>query len=132
MPSPDRRAWALLLIGKAEGDEVVLERLLDDFEVPDEVLGFHAQQAVEKRLKAILALHGIAFERTHSIGYLTSLLEANGIEAPPMREALEDLTPWAVSARYEGTAAGALDRRAARTLLSAVRDWSTALLERQV
>ena len=55
MPSPDERELASLLVRKAEGDEAILDRLLDDPDVPDDVLGFHAQQAIEKRLKAVLA-----------------------------------------------------------------------------
>ncbi|HTD57603.1 MAG TPA: HEPN domain-containing protein [Solirubrobacteraceae bacterium] len=81
-PSPEARELALLLVRKAEGDESILDRLLDDADVPDDVLGFHAQQAIEKRLKAVLAFYGIDYDRTHSIGYLTSLLEHHGIDLP--------------------------------------------------
>ncbi|HEX5527332.1 MAG TPA: HEPN domain-containing protein [Solirubrobacterales bacterium] len=55
---------------KAAGDEIVLRRLSDDDDVPDDVLGFHAQQAVEKMMKAVLALNGVTFERTHNLMYL--------------------------------------------------------------
>ncbi len=50
------------------GDEAILERLLDDHDVPDDPFGFHVQQAVEKRLKTVLALNEIEFQHTHSIG----------------------------------------------------------------
>jgi hypothetical protein len=36
---------ARVLMRKAAGDEIVLERLIEDGDVPDDVLGFHAQQA---------------------------------------------------------------------------------------
>jgi len=39
LPSPEDRELALLLARKAEGDETVLEKLLDDADVPDDVLG---------------------------------------------------------------------------------------------
>jgi hypothetical protein len=97
LPSPDGRELALLLVSKAEGDESILDKLLGDPDVPDDVLGFHAQQAIEKRLKAVLASRGIDFERTHSIGYLTALLEHHGIDLPERREQIEELTPWAVA-----------------------------------
>ena len=42
---------ALLFLRKAEQDDFVLELLLRLPESPDEVIGFHAQQAVEKRAK---------------------------------------------------------------------------------
>jgi hypothetical protein len=44
LPAPDGRALAERLSAKARGDELVLDRLLDDPTVPDDVLGFHAQQ----------------------------------------------------------------------------------------
>ena len=51
MMRPDR---ATVLFRKAAQDELVLERLLTDADVDDDTLGFHAQQAAEKRLKALL------------------------------------------------------------------------------
>jgi HEPN domain-containing protein len=128
LPSPDERELASLLVRKAEGDEAIRDRLLDDPDVPDDVLGFHAQQAIEKRLKAVLAFRGIDFERTHSIGYLTSLLEHHGIDLPNRREQIEELTPWAVAARYEDRIDEVLDRGAARELVSILRDWSGPIL----
>jgi HEPN domain-containing protein len=68
LPNPDARELALLLQRKAAGDEMILAKLLDDSDVPDDVLGFHAQQAIEKRMKAALALNEVEFEHTHSIG----------------------------------------------------------------
>lgn len=53
MTRPDRAA---ILRRKARQDELILERLLGDADVDDETLGFHAQQAAEKLLKALSAL----------------------------------------------------------------------------
>lgn len=39
---------AQLLMEKAAGDEKILLRLIDQDDIPDDGLGFHAQQAVEK------------------------------------------------------------------------------------
>ena len=41
---------ALLLMEKAAGDERILFRLIDEEDIPDDGLGFHAQQAVEEML----------------------------------------------------------------------------------
>ncbi len=133
MPSPEAHELALLLVGKAEGDESILDRLLDDHDVPDDVLGFHVQQAVEKRLKAVLALNEVEYEHTHNVSYLTALIEQRGIELPGCREEIEGLTPWAVVARYDGTFEKVLDRAAARMLVSELQDWSRGLvIERQM
>jgi HEPN domain-containing protein len=100
--------------------------------VPDDVLGFHVQQAVEKRLKAVLAFNEVEYEHTHSVSYLTALIEQQGIDLPGCREEIEGLTPWAVAARYDGTFEKVLDRAAARALVSELRDWSSHLVpERQ-
>jgi HEPN domain-containing protein len=124
LPSPEALELAQLLVRKAEGDEAALLKLLDDPEIPDDLLGFHLQQAVEKRLKAVLALHGVEYERTHSVSYLTTLIERQGIELPASRDRIEELTPWAVAARYDDSFDAALDREGVRGLLANVRAWS--------
>jgi HEPN domain-containing protein len=118
LPSPEAHELALLLVRKAEGDESILDRLLDDHDVPDDVLGFHVQQAVEKRLKAVLALNEVEYEHTHNVSYLTTLIEKHGIDLPGCREEIEGLTPWAVVARYDGRIRGP------RTLVCGRRLWS--------
>jgi HEPN domain-containing protein len=128
LPSPEAHELALLLVRKAEGDEAILDRLLDDHDVPDDVLGFHVQQAVEKRLKAVLALNEVEYEHTHNISYLTALIEQQGVDLPEFRDEMAGLTPWAVAARYDGTFEKVLDRTAARTLLTALEDWSRGLI----
>jgi hypothetical protein len=45
---------AELLLRKAQQDESALEKLISDPALPDEIIGFHAQQAIEKTLKAVL------------------------------------------------------------------------------
>lgn len=37
-------------------------------------IGFHAQQSIEKALKAVLFLKGVEFRRTHDLEELASLL----------------------------------------------------------
>jgi hypothetical protein len=48
---------------------------------PVEVFGFHAQQVVEKSLKAWLSLKAIQYKKTHNIRHLTALLEQAGEDA---------------------------------------------------
>lgn len=47
------------LLVKARNDALVLDKLAEDPEVADESVGFHAQQAVEKALKAVLEDRGV-------------------------------------------------------------------------
>jgi len=66
---PDRHD---VLIRKARQDELVLERLLGDCDVDDDTLGFHAQQAAEKLLKAALAVRAILLQvPANRVGYTT-------------------------------------------------------------
>ncbi len=65
-------------------------------------VGFHAQQAAEKALKALFVRHQVRFGKTHEMGALLELAEQ---AAPGIRGQLADaeaLTPYAVDARYPG------------------------------
>lgn len=66
-----------------------------------EHLCFHAQQAAEKSLKAVLLSRGIQFPFTHSLQALLDLLPDDLRSRPEMCEAV-DLTPYAVITRYPG------------------------------
>jgi hypothetical protein len=48
------REHAEVLLRKAQQDEFALEKLAPDPASPDEIIGFHAQQAIEKSLMAVL------------------------------------------------------------------------------
>jgi HEPN domain-containing protein len=103
MPADERvlsvvRGW----VEKAESDlnnaAVVLatgnERTAD-------TVAFHAQQCVEKYLKAMLTYKGIDFPKTHDVGQLILLLpQATGVELPV--EEQRRLTLYATVVRYPG------------------------------
>lgn len=55
------------LLALARRDLRAAEILRDQPEVGDGIVGFHAQQAAEKALKAWLTLLGIEFPRTHDL-----------------------------------------------------------------
>ena len=76
---PDRPE---ILLRKAQQDELVLERLLGHEDIDDDTLGFHAQQAAEKMLKAALASQGIDYPKTHNLRVLMELLATAGIQLP--------------------------------------------------
>ena len=58
-----------LLIKAAEDEET-----LGAPNLSDSILGFHAQQAVEKLIKALLAQLNVPFELTHNLGRLQVVL----------------------------------------------------------
>lgn len=47
---------AALLARKASDDATAMRELAGNSEISDEIVGFHAQQAVEKWLKAVMAI----------------------------------------------------------------------------
>ena len=64
-----------------------------------EELCFHAQQAAEKALKAILIAKGVSFPRTHSISTLIEFLPEDIVVPSEVLDAAA-LTDYAVMTRY--------------------------------
>ena len=68
-------------------------------EVLPSTLCFHAQQAAEKAVKAVLIHAGVAFPRTHSIRYLLDRLPPD-VDIPEEVAKSAILTKYAVQMRY--------------------------------
>jgi HEPN domain-containing protein len=68
---------------------------------PTDTVAFHAQQCVEKYLKALLVVDGIDFPRTHSLSVLLDLVEESKRPALTTEEQ-ERLTDYATTTRYPG------------------------------
>lgn len=118
------------LLVKAAEDEYVLDRLLEDGNAPETMVGFHAQQAAEKLLKAALFMAGAAPPRTHNLAQLMDLATERGLQLPASSEILNWLTPYAVLYRYEGDAEEDEERLArleVREALRRLRAWVEAL-----
>lgn len=60
---------------------------------------FHAQQAAEKAIKALLVLHGIDFPKSHALTTLAMLLPTE-VQLHLDFDSIAELTPWAVAGRY--------------------------------
>ena len=115
-----------LLLAKAIQDELAACKLADDPEVGDEIIGFHLQQAAEKRLKALLTFHGIPYRRTHDVLELLDLLITSGHPVPKTLELLQEMTPFAVEYRYESPDQyedAPLDRVRALGLVAELEAW---------
>ncbi len=70
-------------------------------ECPMDNVCFHAQQCVEKYLKAMLVLHATDFPRTHDVEKLVRLLP-HGLLASWKLEEQRRLTQYATITRYPG------------------------------
>jgi HEPN domain-containing protein len=114
---------AKMLIRAAERDISALRFMGDSDEIPDEVFGFHVQQAAEKMLKAHLAVLGEKYPLTHNLEALLDLLTKRGMATESFRQ-LISYTPYAVEFRYQGVGPEdeAIDREDALRLLGTLRD----------
>jgi len=98
-------------------------------EIGDDAVGFHAQQAIEKWLKAVIASRGEDFEFTHDLHRLVMLASNGTGELPFDVDLVLTLTQYAVPLRYEDLLdAQALDRDATATLVEEVGLWAEAEL----
>jgi len=89
------------LLRMARKDLRAARALLDPAVADVETFGFHAQQAVEKALKAWLDLCGVLYPRVHDLDELLRQLAEHGAAVPPEFLTLSFLTDFGVAFRYE-------------------------------
>ncbi len=103
MPDPEKiievvSEW----VAKADNDlQAARLSLRAGKECPTDTVCFHAQQVIEKYIKALLTLHNIPFPKTHSIGKLIQLLPP-AVRFPLSEDEQDRFTEYATTARYPG------------------------------
>jgi len=117
----DNRDAARNLLRKAKDDFCAAEVLSVNLTVSLWIVGFHAQQSVEKSLKAVLLYHDIPYPFTHDITALLNLLKEYNMAMPPDAESLPTLTPFGAQFRYEEDNFELRETISASELLSWVR-----------
>ncbi len=88
-------------VEKAESDLKSAAHLLTMEDCPTDSICFHAQQCVEKYMKALLVAQGISFRKIHDLGELMLLIPIR------LRPSLDEgeqarLTEYATVTRYPG------------------------------
>ena len=92
------REWA----AHADDDLRVAQHTLDlPDNCPYRLVAYHAQQCAEKYLKGFLVLEDVDFPYTHNIARLLELCAKNEAWSEKLKDA-EELTPFAIAARYTG------------------------------
>lgn len=124
----DQRDLARELVALAQEDRVAAEALIKVAAVSDAVVAFHAQQAVEKALKAVLASAGKDFPFTHNLAVLMQLCEDAGYELPPALAEADLLTPYGVAERYGTRSSATVDPKAALAFAGEAVAWATLLI----
>ena len=94
------RKCARILVEAATRDAQIVRLGCRHSQVADEIFGFHVQQAVEKLLKAWLAILGELYPLTHDLHSLLDLLRDRNCRVGTFR-ALAGYQPFAVIHRYE-------------------------------
>lgn len=129
MSNPDDPAtW----MAKAAEDLLCIDNNLGAKIAPWNLVAFHAQQAAEKALKALLARAKIVIPRTHDLEQLLSQCAAVGVDMNGLMQCCVTLMPYAVAIRYPGDEPDASEQdaraavEAARRVIAAV----TAELDR--
>jgi len=93
----------------------LIAQLVPEERIAPDTLAFHAQQAVEKALKALLVQRQFDFPRTHAIGMLLNLCRSAGYEGsevvtqsaqrrsqPPRLRRIPSTIPNHLDHRYDG------------------------------
>lgn len=124
------QARRLLKIAKRDVKTfLILRGACDAPEVP---AYFHAQQAVEKSLKAVLLWHGVPVRKTHDLDELVDLLLDKNIPMPFPPDKFSYLNPFAVIYRYEDIEYAGITLEEAATLVEIAVNWASHFIEKPV
>lgn len=116
------------LVAAAKRDQHALVILSRDAQAPAEIALFLAQQAIEKSIKSVFAMHGVVYRRTHDLLLLATLANEAGITLPVDHDLLARLGPYAVEFRYVGHAAPNVSLAEALIAVDGSISWATRSL----
>lgn len=91
---------ALLWLKKADHDLITARQTLALPDGPTDTPCFHAQQAVEKALKALLTVRQITFPKIHDLVRLLDIITPTFPAMESYREAFSELSEYSVEVRY--------------------------------
>lgn len=117
------------LLRMAKADREVFSYLKPATHLRDAIVLFHAQQAIEKAIKAVLTAHNIPFGRTHNLLSLAALLAENGIVTPETPDDVAVLNPYAVLFRYDDEDIALVTRDEADRMIRSILAWAKELIE---
>lgn len=110
-------------VNKAEGDHASAMREIRARKQPNyDSACFHAQQCIEKYLKAVLVKNSIPFSKMHDLEVLLDLCLSLFPLWEPMRDDMQLLTQYAVHFRYPGESADKKEARQAVAAMNRTRD----------
>lgn len=112
---------------KLAGDDVEVFNVLCERSDLHTAAGFHAQQAAEKAMKAVLAHKTESFPLTHNLGMLWDLCAEAGVKPAVSKFDVVQLIPYAVEGRYDSLIEGVtIDEL--RQAMDETMTWARSLL----
>ena len=121
-PASDAQRWLRF----AQADLELAEALARSVSHPPHLSCYHAQQAAEKALKAVLILLQIAFPFTHDLNALRDLIPTSW-DVTQAHPRLGRLSQWATVGRYPGNWPEATDQDARDAAQQAQAVWEPVL-----
>ena len=115
----------------ARRDQIACAALLRVEGLELAVACFHAQQATEKALKAVMCLRGIEYQRTHDLEELAGKLTDAAVAIPVGQDELAALTPYAVQFRYDEEVVNLISGQEAEALVARVLAWADAKISEE-
>jgi len=119
-------------VQKAEEDYRVAVRELKAKPPALSSVCFHAQQCIEKYLKALLQENSVPFQKIHDLEALAGLLKGILPEIKRFREDLVKLNVYAVEVRYPGFNPLEKDAREAVSIMKKVRSFIRKFLQEDI
>ena len=116
-------AEARALLHAAGREWKTVELLLRHPDAPVSSVCLHAQQYLEKVVKAVLVSNAVVFRHTHDLEKLADLLEQQGLDLPLSRAQLKRLNPFAVTIRYEDMEIALTDISTVAEMMENARAW---------
>ena len=115
---------ALRALRIADRDIVAFRKMNNDPDFHFATTCFHAQQAVEKCMKAVMFKRGILFPPIHDLARLALALHEHGIAVPCSVDDLRKLNPFAVTFRYDDTDIPLIPSAEVEKMVDIMRAWA--------
>ncbi|NWG31092.1 MAG: HEPN domain-containing protein [Rhodocyclaceae bacterium] len=115
---------AMRLLRMAKRDHAAFAVLTNAPGVDQATVCFHAQQAAEKAIKAVMCLRGFEYRRTHDLEELAGMLIDRGETLPVDLMDLRRLTPYAVEFRYDDEIIHLVTRNEAGRIAEMLLGWA--------
>lgn len=123
-----QREEAMRMLALARRDAAAMQVLAASSAVSVASVGFHAQQAIEKSLKALILEHGGLPKRTHDLAELANVATELGVVLPAPLLKLQAISRFAVEFRYDDPGDFPMSGEAIVEVALSVLDGCAALL----